>query len=171
MKPDLNEDIKKQNSSIQSDVKIVETDNGASNGQDKCPKCGATDIALNINTGKLRCNFCRYEFEPVKVEGFETDISDLEGSVIASGAQNIVADTNDIVTLKCSSCGAEVVIDTSEVTQARCHWCRNTLSINEQIPNGSIPDVVLPFAVKKEEAQSVIRAFVNKRKFYTFFFG
>ncbi len=166
MKPDLNEDIKKQNSSIQSDVKIVKTDNGASNGQDKCPKCGATDIALNINTGKLRCNFCRYEFEPVKVEGFETDISDLEGSVIASGAQNIIADTNDIVTLKCSSCGAEVVIDTSEVTQARCHWCRNTLSINEQIPNGSIPDVVLPFAVKKEEAQSVIRAFVNKRKFY-----
>ena len=166
MKPDLNGEKSTQNSSIQSEVKIVQTDNGASNGQDKCPKCGATDITLNINTGKLRCNFCRYEFEPIKVEGFETDISDLEGQVIASGAQNIVADTNDLITLKCSSCGAEVVIDTSEVTQARCHWCRNFLSINEQIPNGSIPDVVLPFAVKKEDAQSVISAFVNKRKFY-----
>ena len=33
------------------------------NGQVKCPKCGATDISLNVKTGKLRCNYCRHEFE------------------------------------------------------------------------------------------------------------
>ena len=27
-------------------------------------KCGATDISLNVKTGKLRCNFCRHEFNP-----------------------------------------------------------------------------------------------------------
>ena len=43
-------------------------------------------ISLNANTGKLRCNFCRNEFEPEKVEGLETDISKLTGNIIGSGA-------------------------------------------------------------------------------------
>lgn len=145
---------------------IVKTDVGAKDGQNKCPKCGSTDISVNVNNGHLRCNFCRYEFEPEKVAGLETDISQLKGEVIGSGATDIVADTSDVVTFKCSSCGAEVVIDTSEVTQARCHWCRNTLSVNQQIPNGSVPDIVLPFTVKKEDARAQIEKFVSKRKFY-----
>lgn len=145
---------------------IVKTDVGAKDGQNKCPKCGSTDISVNVNNGHLRCNFCRYEFEPEKVAGLETDISQLKGEVIGSGATDIVADTSDVVTFKCSSCGAEVVIDTSEVTQARCHWCRNTLSVNQQIPNGSVPDVVLPFTVKKEDARAQIEKFVSKRQFY-----
>lgn len=149
-----------------AETNIIDTTGGQQNGQEKCPKCGSTDIALNPAKGLLRCNFCRFEFPPVKVEGLKTDISSLEGEVITSGAQNIVADTNDVITLKCSSCEAEVVIDTSEASQARCHWCRNTLSINEQIPNGSIPDFVLPFSITKSDAQAEIRKFVSKRNFY-----
>ena len=110
---------------------VVQTDVGAKDGQNKCPKCGATDISLNVKTGKLRCNFCRHEFEPQKVAGMQEDISNLEGEILGSGAQDIVADTNDMVTFKCSSCGAEVVVDTAKATQARCHWCRNTLSVNQ----------------------------------------
>ena len=149
-----------------NDVKIVKTDVGAKDGQNKCPKCGATDISLNVKTGKLRCNFCRHEFTPEQVAGLETDIFKLQGEIIGSGAQNIVEDAKDIMTLKCSSCGAEVVIDTASAAQARCHWCRNTLSINEQIPNGAIPDAVLPFKISKEEARTQIESFVKKRKFF-----
>jgi DNA-directed RNA polymerase subunit RPC12/RpoP len=138
----------------------------AAGGQNKCPKCGATDISLNVNTGLLRCNFCRHEFEPEKVAGLETDLSKLEGTVIGSGAKDIIADTNEVMTFKCSSCGAEVVIDTTEATQARCHWCRNMLSINQQIPNGAVPDVVLPFGIKKDVAKAEIEKFVGKRKFF-----
>ena len=140
-------------------VTVVKTDIDSKNGQEKCPKCGATDISLNINSGKLRCNFCRHEFESMKVTGMQDDITKLEGQVIGSGAQDIVADCKDIVTFKCSSCGAEVVIDTASSTQARCHWCRNTLSVNEQIPNGSVPDVLLPFSVTKDVAKSQIEKF------------
>lgn len=145
---------------------VVKTDEGSNNGQNKCPKCGSTDISVNSINGHLRCNFCRYEFELEKITGMQEDISKLTGQVMTSGTQDIVAGANDIVTLKCSSCGAEVVIDTASAVQARCHWCRNTLSINEQIPNGSIPDVVLPFAVSKEDAKSQIEKFVGKRKFF-----
>ena len=44
------------------------------------------------------------------------------------------------MTFKCTGCGAEVVIDTNHSTQARCHWCRNKLSMNQQVPNGAVPD-------------------------------
>ena len=151
---------------LNDEPKIVQTDIGAKDGQNKCPQCGATDISVNAKTGKLRCNFCRHEFELEKIEGMETDISKLEGEIMGSGTQDIAEDAQNIVTLKCSSCGAEVVIDTSESTQARCHWCRNTLSINQQIPNGSIPDVVLPFNLTKAEAKDIIENFVGKRKFF-----
>ena len=149
-----------------TEPKIIKTDEGAVDGQNKCPKCGATDISLNANNGKLRCNFCRHEFEPEKISGMETDIKNLTGQVMGSGAQNIIADTKDVLTFKCSSCGAEVVIDTSEASTARCHWCRNVLSVNQQIPNGAIPDVVLPFKMTKDQAKGSIEKFVGKRKFF-----
>ena len=146
--------------------KIVKTDDGAKDGQNKCPQCGATDISVNAKTGKLRCNFCRYEFEPEKIQGMEKDITQLKGEIIGSGTQDIEADSQNVLTFKCSSCGAEVVIDTTESTQARCHWCRNILSVNQQIPNGAVPDVVLPFNLTKSEAKELIDKFVRKRKFF-----
>ena len=152
---------------LENEPKIVKTDDGAIDGQNKCPMCGATDISVNAKTGKLRCNFCRHEFEPEKVEALEKDVSKIEGEIMGSGTKDIEDDSGEnIVTLKCTSCGAEVVIDTNEVGQARCHWCRNTLSVNNQVANGSIPDVVLPFSVTKAEAKSEIEKFVGKRKFF-----
>ena len=149
-----------------NEPQIVKTDKGAKDGQNRCPKCGSTEITTNVKTGKLRCNYCRHEFEPEKIEGMVTDLNMLEGQIIGSGAQDIIADTKDILTFKCSSCGAEVVIDTASAPQARCHWCRHTLSVNQQIPNGSIPDVVLPFNIEKDVARAEIEKFVGKRKFY-----
>ena len=29
------------------------------NGLNRCPYCGATDLDLNVKSGKLRCNYCR----------------------------------------------------------------------------------------------------------------
>ena len=150
----------------ENNATVIKTDVDAKDGQNKCPKCGATDISLNPKNGKLRCNFCRHEFEPEKLDAMEKDISKLEGEIVGSGATNIIADTNDMVTFKCSSCGAEVVVDTAKATQARCHWCRNTLSVNQQIPNGAVPDTVLPFSVPKKEAKESIEKFVGKRKFF-----
>ena len=147
------------------DIKIIDTSSDLKDGQIKCPKCGSTDIETNTKTGKLRCNFCRHEFEP-ELAPEDQDISTLEGTTIGSGATDIDEAADDMVTVKCESCGAEVVIDTKTNTQARCHWCRNTLSINNKIPNGAIPDVILPFSVTKGDAQGEIAKFVKKRKFF-----
>ncbi len=145
---------------------IIDTGSGAEDGQSKCPKCGSTDISINENTGELRCNFCRYTFKPEVMEDMKSGVGDLSGSQVGSGAVDIDKNAESIVTMKCTSCGAEVVVNLNETAQARCHWCRNMLSINSKVPNGTVPDVILPFKMKKEEAKSLIENYVGKRKFY-----
>ena len=149
-----------------NEVKVIRTDENAKDGQNKCPMCGGTDISVNANTGKLRCNYCRHQFEAEKSEDFETDIENLQGEIVGSGTSDIQEEVETVITLKCSSCGSEVVINTDQTTRARCHWCRSTLSINTQIPNGAVPDMVLPFNMKKDEAQGLIEKFVGKRKLF-----
>jgi len=148
---------------------VIQTDADSTDGLVKCLRCGATEIALNPATGKLRCSFCRFEWVTDSVTeslNLNSDISALKGVVIGSGAADITPSTEEILTFKCSACGAEVVIDTASSTQARCHWCRNKLSMNQQIPNGAVPDMILPFAMKKQDAVEKIRKFVGKRKFF-----
>lgn len=142
-------------------------DNLHSHGEQvKCPRCGSTDISMNMKTGKLRCNFCRFEFEEERYFEEDQRIDELKDIYISPGAKEIFEDSEEVLTLKCPSCAAEVVINTEEATQARCHWCRSTLSINDSIANGAVPDVVLPFAITKEVAQGEIDKFVKKRKFF-----
>lgn len=149
--------------------KIVQTDADATDGLVKCPRCGATEIALNAASGMLQCSFCRFEWSGVAaLDTYDINgpIADLVGVVLGSGAGDIVPSTETVLTFKCSACGAEVVLDTDESTQARCHWCRNKLSMNQQIPNGAVPDMVLPFKMPKEDAVRKIGDFVKKRRFF-----
>ncbi len=150
-----------------SDAKIIDTAAANADGQTKCPKCGATDISLNAATGELRCNFCRHTFKAEGLEEMKEGVGDLKGVQVGSGAADIDAAAESMVTLKCTSCGAEVVVDLSESSQARCHWCRNTLSINSKVPNGMVPDTILPFKMKKDEAQRRIEEYVGSRKFFS----
>ena len=134
-------------------------------GQLKCPQCGASEVVPNPKTGKLRCNYCFTEFDGNEVKK-EQDLKKLSGRVKGEGAKDIKKDAEDVITLRCGGCGAEVVIDTKNAPHARCHWCRSYLSINNKLDNGVIPDVILPFKLKKEEAQDSINKFVKVRNFY-----
>ncbi|MFV2144151.1 TFIIB-type zinc ribbon-containing protein [Isoptericola sp. G70] len=148
---------------------VLRTDADAASGLSKCPRCGATQIALNIGSGMLRCSFCRDEWStPNANEAFALDqgVDQLTGVTMGSGSADIVPSAEVVLTFKCGACGAEIVIDTASGTQARCHWCRNKLSMNEQVPNGAVPDMVLPFSLPKERAVEQIAQFVRKRRFF-----
>jgi len=150
---------------MKQDIKI-ELYNKLKNGQIKCQQCGATDIKFNENTGLLKCNYCNSEFsEKIIKEDFH-EIANLDGVIVGSNSQDICNSKESIVTFKCQGCGAEISIDTNETVQARCHWCRSFLSVNEKVSNGSIPDVVLPFEISKEEAEKVMKKFINKRRIF-----
>ena len=151
---------------MEEEIKVVDTERKEKDGTNRCPNCHASDVTYNIKKKKLICNYCYTEFEAEDLEGIEKEAKNLKGETRTTGVKDINKNANDIITLKCSGCGAEVVINTSEATNARCHWCRSILSINHQVDNGAIPDVVLPFSLSKEEAQTHIQEFVDKRKFF-----
>lgn len=138
-------------------------------GANRCPRCGATDIRLKIGTDVLVCLYCRNEWHGTRVEeafGFGDGLDTLRGTVIASGARDIEAGTDALMTFKCAGCGAEVTINTETSMTARCHWCRHVFGVNEQVSNGAVPDAVLPFRISQVDAVSRIRQFVDKRRLF-----
>ena len=138
-------------------------------GLNRCPKCGATDIRQRAGTDLLVCLYCRNEWHGARVEeefGFGEGIDALEGTVIASGARDIEADAASLMSFKCAGCGAEVTVNTENAMTARCHWCRHVFGVNEQVANGAVPDAVLPFHIRKDDAVARIRQFVGKRRLF-----
>jgi DNA-directed RNA polymerase subunit RPC12/RpoP len=138
-------------------------------GVNRCPKCGSTDIRPQPGTDTLMCLFCRFSWSEARVEekfGLGAGIGDLQGVQLAAGARDIDPAASGLMTLKCSGCGAEVVVNTATDLSARCHWCRHVLTINEQIPNGAVPDAVLPFRLTRDEAVTRIRRFAGSRRMF-----
>ena len=137
-------------------------------GINRCPRCGATEIQLRPSVGMLTCLFCRHEWAEARLdEVIDTgDLSSLQGTIVGSGATAIAADAEAVVTMKCGGCGAEVVVNTAQQMGARCHWCRHVLTVNEQVPNGAVPDAVLPFSISHADALARIRTFAGKRRMF-----
>jgi DNA-directed RNA polymerase subunit RPC12/RpoP len=138
-------------------------------GVNRCPRCGSTDIRPQPGADTLICLFCRFSWSEARVEekfGLGEGIGDLQGVQLAAGARDIDAAASGLMTLKCSGCGAEVVVNTATDLSARCHWCRHVLTINEQIPNGAVPDAVLPFRLTRDEAVTKIRQFAGSRRMF-----
>jgi Zn finger protein HypA/HybF involved in hydrogenase expression len=138
-------------------------------GLNHCPKCGATEIRQKPGSDLLICLYCRNEWHGMRVEeqfGFGTGIDQLEGTIVASGAQDIAVDATSLMSFKCTGCGAEVTVNTQSTMTARCHWCRHVFGVNEQISNGAVPDAVLPFRITKDDAVARIRQFVDKRRLF-----
>lgn len=138
-------------------------------GVNRCPKCGSTDVQLRPASGMLVCLFCRAEWSEAAIEGqvfADVPLTELRGTTVGGGAADIDADVSDVRTFKCGGCGSEVVINTAESLSARCHWCRHVLTVNEQVPNGAVPDAVLPFALTHAQALEAIRAFAGKRRLF-----
>ena len=138
-------------------------------GLNRCPKCGATEIRHKTGSDLLVCQYCRHEWLGERVEeqfGFGEGIDQLQGTVMASGARDIAADAASLISFKCTGCGAEVTVNTENAMTARCHWCRHVFGVNEQVANGAVPDAVLPFHIKKEDAVARIRQFVDKRRLF-----
>ncbi len=145
---------------------IIDTNTINKHGQNKCPKCGASNITYDIEKKTLICDYCHTRFNSSRIKEFQSDFTSLKGGKRGSATEDIKEHSNDTITIKCGGCGAEIVINTKETLNAKCHWCHSNLSVNRQIENGTIPDVILPFQLTREEAYQKMKAFTKKRTFF-----
>ncbi len=134
-------------------------------GINVCPQCGSTELRVDVHTGKLMCAFCHTNIDEAVV-GASEHIHELSGDTISTGASQIEQDTKHLVTFECKNCHEKIVFDANESATARCPWCRNVFVSMEQIPNGKMPDLVLPFKVTKQDAVVKINEYVSKRRRY-----
>ncbi|MCB2412781.1 TFIIB-type zinc ribbon-containing protein [Demequina sp. TTPB684] len=142
------------------------TPGGAADGVVRCQQCGASEVNFRSDTAEFQCAYCRFTWKEQSLDEamkLSEGIGELRGTTVSSAAVDIIDDAA-LVTMKCTGCGSEVVIDTDHNLRARCHWCKHELSLNNRIPNGAVPDGILPFSVTKAQAMANISAFVNERK-------
>lgn len=156
----------KANSSRQKTSTNAKVEKTVSIATQRCPHCGASDVSTNAKTGQLRCNFCRSEFEAnsANTQGTIDTFENIRGDVVGVGASNIIPGEDIVVTLKCPSCGAEVVVNTANDLSLRCHWCRHILTVSHKIPNGAVPDLVLPFKLSKAKAIEKMKEWLEPYK-------
>lgn len=128
----------------------------------KCPHCGSSDVSFEATIGKLKCLHCKSEIELELVQDNENPAF-LKGKIVGGGAEKII-DSSSMITLKCTACGAAITINTDEAMSARCPWCRHTLSINDKLPNGAVPDMILPFRVTREYAFAEMCEYMKEHK-------
>ena len=131
----------------------------------RCPHCGGSDISPDEKSGKLKCKSCKQLID-AKSANAEGGVEKLSGKIIGEGSQKIIPGEDVVLTLKCSSCGAEVVINTEEALTAKCPWCRHILSVTDKLPNGAVPDLVLPFKLTRADAYEKMKEFLAERLKY-----
>ena len=132
------------------------------NNIERCPNCGGSDVKFNQKLGKLQCGYCRSVFES-ELGNERDDVTLLKGKIVGKGAEKII-DEKVMVTLKCNSCGAEVSINTAEALTAKCPWCRHLLSIKDKLPNGAVPDMILPFKLSRTTAYKIMNKFISEHR-------
>ena len=135
-------------------------------GINVCPHCGSTELGVDVTTGKLMCMHCRTNVEQALANGTVSEIQNLSGDTYSKGAGQMEESRAHYVSFECKNCHKQVVFDANEESTKRCPWCRNVFVNMDQIPNGKMPDTVLPFKVTKQDAILKINEFVSKRRRY-----
>src|SRR5690554_1902252 len=81
--------------------RVISTSGDATDGLSKCINCGATDIALNVATSQLRCNFCRHEWSTANANeayGLHDGVGELTGITMGSGSADVIPSAEIVMT-------------------------------------------------------------------------
>ena len=95
----------------------------------RCPNCGASDVSTNTETGKLRCNYCKHDFDDTAVNSDTPDktFENAKGDIVSSGASNIIPGQDVIVTFKCPSCGGTKSIKYGKDGRGQKYKCKGSM--------------------------------------------
>lgn len=136
----------------------------------KCPSCGA-DLEYDGKTGVLTCDYCGSSFE-VDSEQLNDEIVDEEKREFADEWLEYKEDSGsgvwteeertEINAYTCPSCGAELVTDETTAAES-CPYCGNNVAYTDRLSGEYKPDFVVPFKIKREEAEASLRKFYKKK--------
>ena len=112
----------------------------------QCPACGAP-LEYAAGTSKLHCPYCESDFEIDELKSKEKESSVEENQ-----------DGENLVEISCTACGAKIVCQPTTAATS-CPYCNNTAVVTTQFKGELKPDYIIPFAIKKERAVSLLKEF------------
>lgn len=132
----------------------------------KCPSCGAP-LIYQGDQQELQCGSCGNSFpgEVVrKVNEIEQqDVRQQDSQMQVEARPFSPEESERTKTFSCSSCGAELLTDETTVA-TNCAFCGSPSIIPAQFTPGTRPDLIIPFLVKKEQAENMFHSYFRGRK-------
>ena len=125
-----------------------------------CKVCGA-ELFWDPQAGALKCKYCDTAFNVTDFEDHTLNAEQKDESLDATYTNAGSEIGDDMVVYQCKTCLAEVV--TSKTTMATtCAYCGNAISITNKAAGNFRPEIVIPYAVTKEQAKEIYKKYVNK---------
>jgi len=124
-----------------------------------CEQCGAV-LKFEPGSDSLHCDYCGHdtpievEAEPIEELDFRETLASLESD----------APMLEVHTAKCTSCGAESTYDPNIVADS-CAFCGTPIVTAGQSGKTIQPKSLIPFKVKKKEAEKGFKEWIKKRWF------
>lgn len=124
-----------------------------------CRGCGAI-LKFAPGTNSLRCEYCGYENE-ITITIDTEPVAELDYYAHLEQEVYEGKDTQQLSTVKCTSCGAEATLKPN-VTSDECAFCGTALVLkNAHITTVIKPKSVLPFKVDKKQANESFTKWLN----------
>ncbi len=132
-----------------------------------CPTCGAA-MEFDIEEQKMSCSHCGTK---MTVEELDRQYHNLDGQYGDKNANNFSMNdgaatrednyNGNFKVYRCASCGAEVITD--DYTAATfCSFCGRPSLMEDRLTGALMPEYVIPFKIRKEEAVDIYKAWARK---------
>ena len=120
-----------------------------------CPNCGAP-IAYNADEGMFCCEYClsKFSYQQMQTAKQEMDAAHREDE----------AYDEQLREYSCPSCGASILADQNTVAQF-CAYCGNPVILKGRVSGQLKPRKIIPFAIGKDKAIEILKAYLAKKHF------
>lgn len=133
----------------------------------QCPNCNAA-LEFDNATGRFRCFYCDSTFSDIEMRNIfnrRDSRVDLETAEPELTQDQMTSEefTGQSALYSCPNCGAGVICD-SLTASTRCHFCHTPVILSGRLSGEYKPDVIIPFATTREQAEEKFIGF-TKGKF------
>lgn len=122
-----------------------------------CGQCGA-NLQFEPGTLSLTCEYCGHENPieddasvEIEEQDFESMLADLENQAVSDNVHSV----------KCSSCGAASTFDKNVVSDA-CPFCGSDIVTTQQTQRLILPESLVPFFVTQSDAELDFKEWIQK---------
>ncbi len=132
----------------------------------ECPCCGG-ELEFNSDVQKMKCPYCRTEFEMDALKGYDEDLKqdvpdEMAWDMQAGGEWN-VGETDGMRLYVCKSCGGEIIGD-ENLGATTCPYCGNNVVMKGQFAGTLRPDLVIPFQLDKDAAMAAYKKHIQGKR-------